>query len=106
MAHDWIKRRAKRARIILITDGEPTDLSPTEILNQVDQGIPVDSIFVASQYEPLFGGRRFLEELSALTGGVFAEVSDVSSLASSIKALSPAERPVLGAPKGGSGGSG
>ena len=109
MAYDWIERRAKRARIIVITDGQPTDASPGEILEKANRGIPVDSIFVGTGDEasaPLFFreelaviGERFLKKLSELTGGCFSRVTEVEKLAEAIKALSPAERPLLAQPK-------
>lgn len=100
-AWDWLKRRALKGRIIVISDGMPNEGgSPEEILGEAPKhGVPIDCIGVGKgesffSYDPVF-----LRRLAELTGGCFTEVSEVEKLAEAIKALSPAERPLLGQPK-------
>lgn len=100
-AWDWLKRRALRGRIIVISDGMPNQGGgPDEVLNEApNHGVPIDCIGVGKgesffSYDP-----TFLRRLTELTGGCFTEVSEVQKLAEAIKALSPAERPLLGQPK-------
>jgi len=101
MAHDWASRRAKGVRLVLITDGLPTDFSPDFILQHIDRGVPIDSIFVGGKLDRFLAaaGESFLRRLSELTGGQFAAVGDEVLLLEVLKALSPAERPLLGAPR-------
>lgn len=100
-AWDWLKRRALRGRIIVISDGMPNQGGgPDEVLNEApNHGVPIDCIGVGKgesffSYDP-----TFLRRLTELTGGCFTEVSEVQKLAEAIKALSLAERPLLGQPK-------
>lgn len=100
-AWDWLKRRALRGRIIVISDGMPNEGGgPDEILDEASKhGVPIDCIGVGKgesffSYDP-----TFLRRLAELTGGLFTEVSEVEKLAEAIRALSPAERPLLGQPK-------
>ncbi len=100
-AWDWLKRRALKGRIIVISDGLPNQGGgPDDVLNEAPKhGVPIDSVGIgkgesAFSYDPVF-----LRKLAELTGGLFTEVSEVDKLAKAIKALSPAERPLLGQPK-------
>jgi uncharacterized protein YegL len=62
--------------IILITDGEPTDASTTEILlaAEAHKTIPIDTIGI-SEYGHRGFNAKFLEELSRITGGKFNDCS-------------------------------
>lgn len=98
---DWLKRRAQRGRIIVISDGLPNEGgNPEEILTEAPKhGISIDCIGIGKEgglfsYDP-----EFLRELAAKTGGIFTEVTGVEELAEAIKALSPVERPLLSRPK-------
>lgn len=100
-AWDWLRRRAQKGRVIVISDGLPNEGGgPDEILDEASKhGVPIDCIGVGKgrsffSYDP-----TFLRRLAELTGGCFTEVSEVEKLAEAIKALSPAERPLLGQPK-------
>lgn len=100
-AWDWLKRRALKGRIIVISDGLPNQGGgPDEVLNEAPRhGVPIDCVGIgkgesAFSYDPVF-----LKRLAELTGGCFTEVSEVEKLAETIKALSPVERPLLGQPK-------
>jgi len=96
-AWDWLRSNAKQARIILISDGCPTDMEDDEILGMAleRKSIPIDTVGVGArgnvEYNP-----EFLRRLSELTGGVFCEVSTVRTLLDTILQLSPAQRPLLG----------
>lgn len=100
-AWDWLKRRALKGRVIVISDGMPNEGGgPDEILDEAPKhGVPIDTIGVGKgesffSYDP-----TFLRRLAELTGGLFTEVSEVEKLTEAIRALSPAERPLLGQPK-------
>ena len=98
MSWDWILRQDKGCRIILISDGEPTDASKQVILEAaiMNRNVPIDTVGVGenrlySGYDP-----AFLRELSRITGGVFCEAHTVKMLSQTIFKLSPKERPLLG----------
>lgn len=99
LAWNWIGLYSKQARIILLTDGEPTD-NPKEIIlakAKDHSTIPIDTIGVGKGtygYDP-----AFLAELSRITGGVFSEADTVKLLSNIIKYLSPVNRPLLGPAK-------
>ena len=93
---EWVKRNAHQSRFIMLTDGQPTDVSRSVILEraQVHSNIPIDTVGIGAgtlSYDPLF-----LAELSRITGGIFCEAGSIRLLAGAIKQLSPAERPLLG----------
>lgn len=93
---DWIKSRAKKARMILITDGHSTDKSPGEIIELARPvGIPIDCVGIGSDCDEIF-----LQQLSEATNGIFTMVYDVAQISKVLQALSPIERPMLAAPKG------
>lgn len=92
----WIKGHAKEARIVLLSDGMPTDISKANILDMAreNSGIPIDTVGIGDgtfTYDPIF-----LQELSRITGGMFQGVSSVAQLIDTVKKLSPQERPLLG----------
>jgi len=96
LSWEWIRHNTKQARIIVLTDGEPTDAPKNAILEMVSQhsNIPIDTIGIGKGgfgYDPIF-----LAELSRITGGIFAEAGSVAILSDIIKALSPVNRPLLG----------
>jgi len=96
----WLEKRAEGGRIILITDGIPTDCHPDEILSEAPQHhIPIDCIGCGSpgfgEYDPVF-----LRKLSESTSGIFCEVRNAESLTKTILELSPARRSLLGSPRG------
>ncbi len=86
------------ARIILLTDGEPTDMPKSSILNMatLHSTIPIDTVAVGKDidYDPVF-----LKKLSEITGGVFCEANSANNLADIITRLSPVQRPLLGVSK-------
>lgn len=100
-AWDWLRRRAPKGRIILISDGLPnTGGTPEQILEEAPKhGVPIDTIGIGKAGSLFSYSPEFLRRLADLTGGCFTEVGDVGKLAEAIKALSPAERPLLGEPK-------
>jgi len=98
MAWNWIKNQDKGVRIILISDGEPTDASKEMILelSKINSSIPIDTVGIGDNkmlygYDPVF-----LRELSRITGGIFCEAHSIKQLSNVIFKLSPAERPLLG----------
>ena len=93
---DWVRKHAKQARFVLLSDGEPTDSSKEEILNlaRENKSIPIDTVGIGSGllcYDPVF-----LLNLSTITGGTFVEANSVKKLANTILKLSPTNRPLLG----------
>lgn len=92
----WIKSNANQCRIILLSDGWPTDMSNDEILDMARENanIPIDTVGVgagSNSYDPMF-----LRQLSKITGGVFSQASSVAQLVDTVKKLSPEARPLLG----------
>ena len=102
MAWEWIHKNNKGARIILISDGEPTDAGKQAILETVsiNNNIPIDTVGIGDA-KTMYSGYdlQFLRELSRITGGIFCEAHSVKQLADSIFKLSPVERPLLGVGK-------
>jgi Mg-chelatase subunit ChlD len=100
-AWNWLKKRALGGRIIVISDGMPTvGGTPDEILEEAPKhGVPIDTIGVGKGCSYLDYSPQFLSKLAEVTGGCFTEVDNVASLAMTIRALSPMERPILGQPK-------
>ena len=97
---DWVQRNAKQARFILLSDGEPTDSPKEEILKlaQENRNIPIDTVGIGAG--STYGyDRSFLEQLSAITSGIFVETSSVKKLSTTILELSPMNRPLLGTVK-------
>ena len=100
MAWDWVRRHAKQARFILLSDGVPTDSPTEEILRLAKENrtVPIDTVGIGSpntySYDPVF-----LRTLSELTGGTFVEASSVKMLANTMLKLSPMNRPLLGTVK-------
>lgn len=97
-AWKFIRENAISSRIILITDGEPTDMSKSAIIEMAknNSSIPIDTVAIGqgSNYDPVF-----LRQLSEVTRGIFCEASTAGKLASIITKLSPAQRPLLGTVK-------
>ena len=97
LAWSWVKGHAKEARFILLSDGEPNDMSKEQILERVSQNrsIPIDVVGIGSpngfSYDP-----NFLRQISTITGGMFSEADNIRLLADTIKKLSPVERRLLG----------
>lgn len=89
-------KRAKRARIILMSDGLPTDASPETILEAVHQNssIVIDTVGVGtallSGYDP-----QFLQRIAEITNGCFVEAKSMTALTNRLKELSPVMRPML-----------
>lgn len=101
----WLKKQVDiQARIMLFTDGEPTDKEKPDIIKAaVSHHIPIDTVGITNRYgraldsgyDPLF-----LKRLSEATGGIFTEVdSQYSNLSNLMTALSPVERKALGTPQ-------
>lgn len=95
----WLRQFAKEARIILLTDGCPTDMTESEILNHAQEHntVPIDTVGIGVggySYNP-----EFLKRLSEITGGLFTEASTAKILATKILELAPTNRPMLGEPK-------
>lgn len=92
----WVKGNATSARFILLTDGQ-ANYMPKEIilsLARENTNIPIDTVGIGQgtgEYDP-----EFLKQLSAITGGMFSAADSVKLLATTIKKLSPKERPLLG----------
>jgi len=98
-AWSWVQGNARQARFIVLSDGQPNDMSKEAILEMAkgNASIPIDTIGIGSgswDYDPMF-----LQNLSNITGGIFTEASSVQLLADTIKKLSPIERPLLGTVK-------
>lgn len=102
LAWNWLKEHAEQARIILFTDGEPTDApKPSIIKRAIGHAVPVDTVGIRgrsalgySEYDA-----EFLKELSEATGGIFTEIdSSYINLSALVKSLSPVERKALGTP--------
>lgn len=96
LAWKWINDYAKYARIILFSDGLPTDMTKEAMLDMAKQNsnIPVDTVGIGSgsySYDP-----TFLRMLSHITGGVFQQAGSVAQLVDTVKLLSPEARPLLG----------
>jgi uncharacterized protein YegL len=95
-AWDWVKLNANQARFIILTDGEPTDMSKDSILDmaRLNNSIPIDTVGVGAG---TFGyDAKFLKELSETTGGIFTEAGTVKILTDIILKLAPSNRPLLG----------
>lgn len=98
-AWSWVKGNATSARFILLTDGQ-ANVMPKEIilsLARENTNIPIDTVGIGQgtgDYDP-----EFLKQLSAITGGMFSVASSIQLLATTIKKLSPKERPLLGTVK-------
>ena len=99
-AWSWVQVNAKQARFILLSDGRPTDNTPTEILEyaQGNKSIPIDTVGIGAgiglgkySYD-----KEFLQALSLITGGTFVEAGSIKELANNILELSPMNRPLLG----------
>ncbi len=94
-AWKFINSSSNSARIILLTDGEPTDMPKPEIIEMVqfNSSIPIDTVAIGegTNYDPIF-----LRQLSEITGGIFCEANSVSKLKDIIVKLSPIHRPLLG----------
>jgi len=95
-AWNWVKSNARQARFILLSDGMPTDITETAILDLAEKNstIPIDTVGIGAgsySYNP-----AFLSELSRITGGMFVEAGSVKMLAETILSLAPANRPLLG----------
>jgi len=95
----WLRQFAISARIILLTDGCPTDMGEDAILSLAREHntVPIDTVGIGSGgygYNP-----EFLKRLSEITGGMFSEASLAKMLATIILELSPVKRPMLGEPK-------
>jgi len=98
MAWNWIRLQSKGCRIILISDGEPTDASKHVILEAatMNKNVPIDTVGIGdsslySGYDPIF-----LRRISGITGGIFCEAHTIKQLMTVIHKLSPVERPLLG----------
>lgn len=98
MTWDYISNNAVSSRIILLTDGEPTDMTKPNILEMTkgNSSIPIDTVAIGQgeNYDPVF-----LRELSRITGGIFSEAGSAEVLKDVIVKLSPVQRPLLGAVK-------
>lgn len=67
-------------RIILLTDGQPTDKYEKEILSLVQESytnIPIDTVGIGGSKGAFGFNREFLIRLSEITGGKFCEIADV-----------------------------
>lgn len=97
MAWQWAGSYAKSARFILISDGEPSDLPKEQIIENATlrSSIPIDTIGVGSDFSQNYDP-EFLRTLSRITGGVYTSADNAQTLSSTIKMLSPAQRPLLG----------
>ncbi len=93
----WGYSKESPCRIVLLSDGVPTDASPNEILEETSKhaNIPIDTIGLGSRTHPDYDP-EFLKVLSEITGGRFYEAGTVSELAFAVEKLSPAERPLIG----------
>ena len=95
----WIKDNVSQCRIVLLSDGMPTDMSTETILNLArdNASIPIDTVGIGSGdwgYDP-----EFLRMLSEITGGVFSQAGSVAQLVDTVMRLSPEARPLLGTVK-------
>lgn len=94
-AWSYIKENAVGSRIILLTDGEPTDMPKSQIVVMAENNcsIPIDTVAIGegTNYDP-----AFLRQLSKVTGGIFCEATTVNKLLDIITKLSPINRPLLG----------
>jgi Mg-chelatase subunit ChlD len=95
-AWEYFKQTQAKGRIILVSDGCPTDSEPEDILDVAQTGIIIDTVGIA----PRSDSEEFLKKLAELTGGIYQKVNAPAQLEYVVKALSPKQRPVLGAPKG------
>ena len=94
---EWVRVHTRQARFILLSDGCPTDSNPSDLLDMARRhtSIPIDTVGIGSLVSGEYD-ENFLKELARLTGGVFVKAHSVKALASAIRRLSPAERPMLG----------
>jgi len=99
IAWDWIGAHANQARLVLLSDGCPTDASTESILSFAKDhaSIPIDTVGIGS-VDSYSYDEAFLKELSRITGGMFCRAHSIKMLATTIRELSPAQRPLLGAP--------
>lgn len=102
MSWGWIREHARRARFVVISDGLPNDLHPSDILSlaKKNASIPIDTVGIGDsrQTNGIFTTYNpdFLRELSRITGGKFYEVQTAGDLGQAIFELTPKERPLLG----------
>jgi len=96
-AWDWLRRHAEERRIIIISDGMPNQGGgPEDVLRWAREHdrVPIDTVGVGTGsmlgFDP-----RFLWQLAGITGGAYRGVRDAGELAETVKALSPANRPML-----------
>jgi len=91
---------ANKARIILLTDGFPTDSSTEGILDasRDHKSIPIDTVGIGGMAGGAYD-EKFLIALSELTGGIFSKGHSVNELAKVMLELAPENRPLLGSPK-------
>lgn len=92
MAWDWISNHAKQARIILISDGQPTDANESTILSNCMRmcNIPIDTIALSTE------GEDILRKISNATNGIFSRPGNINVLTDTIIKLSPEKRLLLG----------
>ena len=97
MAWNWATHNASKARFILISDGQPTDCGSEDLLNRCRSSgnIPIDTIGVGSVNGYGYD-ENLLRSISKITGGMFSRVDSVSNFASTLIALSPEKRLLLG----------
>ena len=79
-----------RKRILLVSDGEPTDMYEEQILDMVrkeSRGVIIDTIAIA------FGrGEDFMRQLSEITGGVFVNLYTKEKVVEVVKLMAPENR--------------
>lgn len=80
-AYSQIEKSGRNASLILISDGEPTDQSDTDIAGlvkeYVNHNIPIYTIGMMNT-ESLSG--NYLQSIAALTGGTYYSISDTAIL--------------------------
>ena len=99
LQYAWTYFAARPGRVILVTDGCPTDAYEAEIIAaaKLNPGIPVDTVGVGDAGYAYTYNPEFLRSLSEATGGIFSEVGAVRvSVEAALRQLSPKERPMLG----------
>lgn len=88
------EKQYKTRRIILVSDGEPTDLSTSQIITDAKtkgEGIIIDTVGIGYDCD-----KEFLEELAKATGGLFyfCPDGDYSKLSQVLLELSPEVRQI------------
>ena len=99
-AWSFVSCNKVQSRIILLSDGCPTDCTDDTLLVTVGdhKNIPIDTIGIGNSRGSY--NESLLRSLSNITGGVFCKADSIKLLESTIEKLSPAKRKLIGTVNG------